>query len=467
MKHDRSGFWKAICAAPDDDAPRLVFADYLDDHGDADRAAFVRAQCEGERLDPDDPRRVDLEVRATALLHEHRATWVEELPKWVRRSGVTFRRGFPAGLMANAVQILRNASALASRTVIEDVYVEFFRATRPAETFAASPLPPRLRLFRNNSGGLAVLRPLLSAMTGLTGLNLYSPCMYDGDARVANFAEVLALPSVRRLTRLTLFLSEDYPTVVRRDMLAALAAAPFESLRELTLYPVALRSGSLAGLLRAPWASGLTALRLSHDLGPECLEVLAGAGSLAGLRAVGFGVTERGAAGLTAVLNSPHLGNVTELTLNGAAAEGCADAVASSAVAARLRALNWNVGPFNGVIPDPQKTWAEGERLLGVAELPNLLRLFFGTLYSAGPAGAFRGDVLAASRGFPALRHLILSAVADPAGVDAVAASPRLPELKAIGVLRYGLGATEDERAAAFRALADRHAPRVTVLPIE
>ena len=57
--------------------------------------------------------------------------------------------------------------------------------------------------------------------------------------------------------------------------------------------------------------------------------------------------------------------------------------------------------------------------------------------------------------------------MADPAGVDAVAASPRLPELKAIGVLRYGLGATEDERAAAFRALADRHAPRVTVLPIE
>jgi uncharacterized protein (TIGR02996 family) len=28
--------------APDDDAPRLVLADWLDDHGDHDRAEFVR-----------------------------------------------------------------------------------------------------------------------------------------------------------------------------------------------------------------------------------------------------------------------------------------------------------------------------------------------------------------------------------------------------------------------------------------
>lgn len=45
---DREAFLKAICAAPDDDTPRLVYADWLDDRGDrpddAARAEFIRVQ---------------------------------------------------------------------------------------------------------------------------------------------------------------------------------------------------------------------------------------------------------------------------------------------------------------------------------------------------------------------------------------------------------------------------------------
>jgi uncharacterized protein (TIGR02996 family) len=43
---DRSALLASIHAAPDDDAPRLVFADWLDEHGEPERAAFVRVQCE-------------------------------------------------------------------------------------------------------------------------------------------------------------------------------------------------------------------------------------------------------------------------------------------------------------------------------------------------------------------------------------------------------------------------------------
>ena len=42
-------FLEDIVAHPDDDAPRLVFADWLDDHGDADRAEFIRLQVSGVR----------------------------------------------------------------------------------------------------------------------------------------------------------------------------------------------------------------------------------------------------------------------------------------------------------------------------------------------------------------------------------------------------------------------------------
>jgi len=35
----------AIIARPDDDTPRLVYADWLEEHGDPERAGFIRLQC--------------------------------------------------------------------------------------------------------------------------------------------------------------------------------------------------------------------------------------------------------------------------------------------------------------------------------------------------------------------------------------------------------------------------------------
>ena len=49
----REGLVAAILAAPDDDLPRLVFADWLEENGEADRAAWIRIQCELERTMPD------------------------------------------------------------------------------------------------------------------------------------------------------------------------------------------------------------------------------------------------------------------------------------------------------------------------------------------------------------------------------------------------------------------------------
>jgi uncharacterized protein (TIGR02996 family) len=43
-----------IIANPDDDGPRLLFADWLEDHGEGRRAEFIRVQCELAKLDADD-----------------------------------------------------------------------------------------------------------------------------------------------------------------------------------------------------------------------------------------------------------------------------------------------------------------------------------------------------------------------------------------------------------------------------
>jgi uncharacterized protein (TIGR02996 family) len=42
---DREAFIAAVIARPDDDLPRLVFADWLDEHGEPEWAEFIRVQC--------------------------------------------------------------------------------------------------------------------------------------------------------------------------------------------------------------------------------------------------------------------------------------------------------------------------------------------------------------------------------------------------------------------------------------
>src|SRR4051794_3229291 len=86
---------RAIRAEPEDDWPRLVYADWLEERGDP-RAEFIRAQCALAGLPPADPRRPGLEARAQELLREHHARWVEPVCSLlgVPDAWVTFRRGF-------------------------------------------------------------------------------------------------------------------------------------------------------------------------------------------------------------------------------------------------------------------------------------------------------------------------------------------------------------------------------------
>ncbi|MBY0456966.1 MAG: TIGR02996 domain-containing protein, partial [Gemmataceae bacterium] len=50
---DERALLRAICADPDEDTPRLAYADFLDEHGRHDRAAFVRGQVELATLQED------------------------------------------------------------------------------------------------------------------------------------------------------------------------------------------------------------------------------------------------------------------------------------------------------------------------------------------------------------------------------------------------------------------------------
>ena len=78
----------AIYARPDDDAARLVYADFLTEQGDP-RGEFISLQCQAA------PTKAQ-QKRAWALLAEHRVAWVGKLRQVVLADSVVFERGFPA-----------------------------------------------------------------------------------------------------------------------------------------------------------------------------------------------------------------------------------------------------------------------------------------------------------------------------------------------------------------------------------
>src|SRR5438874_7799921 len=72
---NESTFLAAILAAPHDWAPRLVFADWLEERGDP-RGEMLRLGWEVSTLPAATPRRDALDVRLGAWWRAHREAWL-------------------------------------------------------------------------------------------------------------------------------------------------------------------------------------------------------------------------------------------------------------------------------------------------------------------------------------------------------------------------------------------------------
>src|SRR5437762_1706115 len=103
-------FLQEIVEDPDDDAVRLIYADWLEDHGNAPRAEFIRTQIELAGMKEDDPRREDFAAREADLLAEHEAEWVGPLCE--RLLGWYFKRGFLDDIHVEAENVLKEDDRL-------------------------------------------------------------------------------------------------------------------------------------------------------------------------------------------------------------------------------------------------------------------------------------------------------------------------------------------------------------------
>lgn len=136
---DATAFLRAICANPADDLPRLIYADFLDEHGQPERAEFIHVQCKLARLQFPGvsptaslwkAHRDALRRREQALLDAAGLSWLPAagIPagchsartspgvvsviheRW--QAAYTFRRGFPESITLPAAAWLEHGAAI-------------------------------------------------------------------------------------------------------------------------------------------------------------------------------------------------------------------------------------------------------------------------------------------------------------------------------------------------------------------
>ena len=73
-----AAFLRAIREQPDDDLPRLIYADYLDERGDP-RGEFIRLRCQLAGWVPELEPRSDLQRREQELLSRYLSAWLGPL----------------------------------------------------------------------------------------------------------------------------------------------------------------------------------------------------------------------------------------------------------------------------------------------------------------------------------------------------------------------------------------------------
>jgi uncharacterized protein (TIGR02996 family) len=490
MRHD--GFLQDIIEHPDDDTPRLIYADWLHDHGQPDRAEFIRLQVQLARQGHEVEDYLDLVWRVRQLFLQHEEAWAAEQSAypgfcWGRgrpwsatKVGVDdFERGFLRwATVEDTPAFLRRASEVLTGTTVQGlsyrlpegvwerdsqwVSVTVHRDTWPdaLKLLLSSPL---LRSF----SALSIV-PNHNARLHLEGCRLLAGCPHLAGLRALSLAnqgvgdegvaDLSASPYLAGLTRLDL-----QGNGLKSASLRALASSPYlRHLRELDLSGAHFEDGGshgfdadgLGALATSPIAPQLRVLSLrwtrlvATDVGP-----LTEGPGLSQLRVLDLSQNALDAAAVRSLLGSPVLAGLRELHLgmNSLGPEGATE-VARAACLGGLRTLGLG---WTGLSPKALWELAEAPALAGVRNLDvgfnplgdeGVMALtrsaIFGRLValnltsvtdhnSAGPLTGEGVRALAGANSLASLRELTLGRNnLDSQALGTLATSPHLSELR-------------------------------------
>jgi len=263
--NEREALFRTIVESPEDDVPRLVFADWLEEHGEEDRAEFIRLQCAiARRLSAEGTVRDDeafcvMWDRQSELLRTHRHRWVRELPEWVEAQ--FFRRGFVAGVRVAAERWLDTGDELLAMTPVEQV--AFTDSPRHFGRLMRDEGLQQLSLMSFASNGLSVQHMVALTRTqvcpNLRGLSL------SGNLFGASAANVLASsPLAVRLEHL------DFShNPIGDDGLYVLARSPkLANLRTLQLLGTRVGDAAVHAVMDSPYLKRLNWFRVGEGISP-------------------------------------------------------------------------------------------------------------------------------------------------------------------------------------------------------
>ena len=256
---ERAALLRVVCERPEDDAPRLRYAQSLEATGDPDdalRAEFIRVQCELAREDLSDERWSQLQERADAL-EAICDRWADELPKLagIRWNPIDFPRGFVWDVWCDDAEAFRrNASAIFASAPIQSA--RFMRLRSLGPILEVPELFRIRRLILEGFGlGPADAQALAASphVSNLTALHLSGNRFGDAGARA-----LAASPYLLRLDNLDLGHNQ-----IGDEGAMALAASPVVStLSHLGLAGNLLTNAGAVGLASSPHLGRLTGLTL-------------------------------------------------------------------------------------------------------------------------------------------------------------------------------------------------------------
>ncbi|MEW5743372.1 MAG: TIGR02996 domain-containing protein [Myxococcota bacterium] len=198
----RAELLAAVFARPEDDAPRLVMADWLTEHGDP-RGEFIVLQCELARIPPGQQvqRSRALEARVAELHRRYAASWATCLRGLKPRPQYHFHRGFMSSARFRMGAGLARLPALLDAEPVESLELEDLQ--RDLEGVRAALAHPRfdeltsLKLIAFNVE--ARLAEVLTAAPTLKRLRTLCFGYFGGDRAAALLADAPNLGALETL----------------------------------------------------------------------------------------------------------------------------------------------------------------------------------------------------------------------------------------------------------------------------
>ncbi len=465
---------------PEEDTPRLILADWLEEQGEADRAEFIRLQCKSARRpewdlwprspsEPDhyggwDEGALEREKRAGELLARHRHLW---LGPWLDHG--TFWRGL--------VQVTLDPTTLAHRrdewaSVPHWPWVEGLKLQCPEDRRC-----------------LRLLEAVLPLVGGFTSLNLeYSQIGLGGASSTARDARFSRDPGGRLSARGVKNTGDfSISEQISRSRTRLLASSPHLSgLLSLNLDGVGLRGEGVRELAASPHLRGLRYLSLSgNHIGEKGATALAQSLNLRSLAVLDLDLTDLPDRAIQALADSTHFQDLRSLKLRSIVLETDAvRALGASPWAAQLialdlsgsRMLDAGVQELAAAPRLGNLRWLDlsgaGAGPVGVRALaasPNVARLIALDL-SWNRIGEEGAVALATSASLAGLRYLDLSGcrIGDR-GAVALANSPHLRNLAELHV--YATDASEGGSAALAQSFGESFSlcsptSTVSVIPV-